>query len=250
MSFHSGETCGEVVGEVEGGARAVGAMDVGDREIGQLEVRIELLDRRIVPLRDLAHVDLGDGRTVEHEFAGLHARDVDDHDDAAHHHRPLGEAVLVEVLRLQRRVGRAEGHGLGPDLLDAGARADRLIVEAVAGVLLIGVRPFGVDRERKGRPGAGNIRRAGDGDSADHRGCHDYGFEEHWGLSGGNESVPRPSGRTWAASLGRAGFITRHGPAYMTRGRKFCDSVSRTKTSRISSLSPSGGHSAGMALAS
>ena len=156
---------------------AVGAVDVGDGEIGELDVRIELDDRRIVPLGDLAHIDLGDGRTVEHELAGLHARDVDDHDDAAHHHRPLGEAVLVEVFGLQRRVGRAEGHCLGANLFDAGARADRLIVETVAGFLLISVRPFGVDRKRKGRSRSGNIRRARDGDNADHRGSRDYGFE-------------------------------------------------------------------------
>ncbi len=126
-------------------------------QVGQLHVRVELLDRRIVPVGDLAEVDLGERRAVEHDVARLHAVEIDDRHDAAHHHRPLRETGFVEVLGLQRRVGGAEGHGLGLDLLDAAARADRLIVEAVAGLLLIGVRPFGVDREREGRAGAGDV---------------------------------------------------------------------------------------------
>src|SRR5207237_6413101 len=51
--------------------------------------------------------------------------------------------------------------GLGLDLLDAAAGADRLIVKAVAGLLLIGVRPFGVDRIGEGRAGARNIQGSG-----------------------------------------------------------------------------------------
>src|SRR5262249_12473693 len=49
----------------------------------------------------------------------------------------------------------------GLDLLDAAARADRLIVQADAGLFLVGVRPFPVDRKRKGRAGACNVRRHG-----------------------------------------------------------------------------------------
>ena len=46
---------------------------------------------------------------------------------------------------------------LAGDLLDAAAGADRLVVQAVAGLLLIGIRPFGVDRIRERRAGAGNF---------------------------------------------------------------------------------------------
>ena len=38
----------------------------------------------------------------------------------------------LELVSLQRRVGRAEGHRLCEDLLDAGSRPDRLIVQTVA----------------------------------------------------------------------------------------------------------------------
>ena len=58
---------------------------------------------------------------------------------------------------VERRVGGAEGDGLGLDLLDAAAGADRLVVQADAGLLLVGVGPLGVDRVGEGRAGAGNI---------------------------------------------------------------------------------------------
>src|SRR5262249_34924881 len=89
-----------------------------------------------------------------------------DRHDAAHHHRELGQPELVELLALERRVGGAEGHGLGLNLLDAAAGADRLIVQPDVGFLLIGVRPFGVDRVRERCACAGNSRRAC-------RGCDD-----------------------------------------------------------------------------
>ena len=127
--------------------------------VGSLTLGIELLDRRVVPVLDLAEEDLGERRAVEHELARLDAVEVDDRHDAAHHRRELDEAVLVELLALQRRVGGAEGHGLGLDLLDAAARADRLIVQADAGLLLIGVRPLGVDRIGEGGAGAGDVGR-------------------------------------------------------------------------------------------
>jgi hypothetical protein len=83
--------------------------------------------------------------------------EVDHRDDASHHHRELDEAVLVQLAARKRRVGRPEHHRLGFDLFDAAARADRLIVESDAGLFLVGIRPFGVDRIRKGRARSGNI---------------------------------------------------------------------------------------------
>ena len=52
---------------------------------------------------------------------------------------------------------RAEGHGLGFDLLDAAAGTDRLIVQPVAGFLFVGVGPFGVDRIGERSASAGNV---------------------------------------------------------------------------------------------
>ena len=109
--------------------------------------------------RHLGRDDLRDaeGRAIEREVAGLDAFEVDDGDDGAHHHRPLGEAVLLEFGFGQRHVGRAEGDGPGLDLLDAGAGTDRLIIETDAGLPLIGVSPFGVDRVGEGGAGTGEV---------------------------------------------------------------------------------------------
>jgi hypothetical protein len=73
----------------------------------------------------------------------------------------LDQAVLRQLVAGERRVGGAEGHGLGLDLLDAAARADRLIVQADIGLLLIGVRPLGVNRIREGGAGTGDVGRHG-----------------------------------------------------------------------------------------
>src|SRR4029077_8223521 len=86
-----------------------------------------------------------------------HAFNVNDRDDTAHDHRPLGEAILLKLLGLQRSVGRTEGHGGSLDLLDARARTDRLVVHAIARLLLVGISPLGEDGEDKGRTGTGDV---------------------------------------------------------------------------------------------
>ena len=70
-------------------------------------------------------------------------RNVDDRDDAAHHRRKLDEAALVEILALERRVGRAEIDRLRLDLLNSAAGTDRLVVQAVPGLFLVGFGPLG-----------------------------------------------------------------------------------------------------------
>ena len=86
---------------------------------------------------------------------------------------------------LERRVGGAEGHGLGLDLLDAGAGADRLVVQAVAGLLLVGVGPLRIDREGEGGACAGDIGSEGRRRSGDQAGSDDCPEEIHgWSPSG------------------------------------------------------------------
>ena len=56
----------------------------------------------------------------------------------------------VQIGLLDRRISAAEINGLGLDLLDATRRADALVVDLVAGCLLIGFSPFGVNSVGEG----------------------------------------------------------------------------------------------------
>src|ERR1051326_4123966 len=72
--------------------------------------------------------------------------------DAAHDHRELDQARILQLLGIERLVGGAERHGLGLDLLDAAAGTDRLVIESDAGLFLVYVRPLGIDRYGKVAP--------------------------------------------------------------------------------------------------
>ena len=124
---------------------------------GQRHALVDLGDLGIVPLGDLAVEDVGQNLARQLELAGGNALDVVDGDHAAHHGRELDEAVLLQLFALQRSIGRAEIDRLGADLADAAAGADRLIVQAVAGLLVVGLGPLGIDREREGRACAGDV---------------------------------------------------------------------------------------------
>ena len=64
----NGVAFGLLVGEDEGGARTVGAAHHGDGVARQLQLRIEFGDRGIVPLLDLAEIDIGQDFTRELEL--------------------------------------------------------------------------------------------------------------------------------------------------------------------------------------
>jgi hypothetical protein len=152
-------------------------------------------------LLDLAAVDVGQDLAGQLELAGLDARDVDDRHDAAEHRRELDEAALLEVLALEGRVGGAEIDRFGLDLADAAARADRLVVQARAGFLAIGLGPFRIDREREGGAGAGDVGgRCGQGEGR-HRQADDGHLRRVFHLT----SPLLLSGMTDAASATRAG---------------------------------------------
>jgi hypothetical protein len=73
-------------------------MDDRDRLARQLDVRIQLLDRRIVPGLDFGEEDLGERWAIDRQLAGLHAFEIHDRNDTAHHHGELDEASFVEIL--------------------------------------------------------------------------------------------------------------------------------------------------------
>src|SRR3954454_4285969 len=148
-----GRVGGQERGEQLGRARLVRA--VADRDVGARELRIgvRLGDRRVVPLRDLAEEDVGDGLAVELE-ALLDALDVVGHGDRAEHARDVDRVALLlggrDLLVLHRGVGGAEVDGAGGELRDAAARADALVVDGQALVVLQPCRPLLVDGEREG----------------------------------------------------------------------------------------------------
>ena len=78
-------------------------------------------------------IDVGQHRAGQLDLARRDARQVHHRHDAADHGRELQQAVGGQVVGLQRLVGGAEIDGLGLDLLDAAAGADRLVVQLVAG---------------------------------------------------------------------------------------------------------------------
>ena len=94
--------------------------------------------------------------------------------DAADDRRKLHQTRGLQILGLQRHVGRAEVDGLRLDLRDAAAGADRLVVHADPGLLLVGVGPFRVDRIRERGAGACDV----DGDCALHAECQRGSGEE------------------------------------------------------------------------
>src|SRR5581483_7643321 len=66
----------EVVGEGARRAAAVAAVDDADVLGGQADAGVERLERRVVPLGDVAHEHLGDGVTVELQGRGAQLGDV------------------------------------------------------------------------------------------------------------------------------------------------------------------------------
>ena len=125
----------EVVGEVVGRARVAGAVDGRDLQVRDRRLRIEGLDRGVVPVRDRAHVDLRDHVAGEPQVGSRGHRqpgNVVVDSGAGERPRDLDAAVARgELIRGQRRVGGAEVDRAVRDRLDAAAGADRRVLDRV-----------------------------------------------------------------------------------------------------------------------
>src|SRR5690606_37916447 len=156
---------GEVGGEVLGGPGVVRAVHRDDREVGQLDVRVRLGDRRVVPAGDLAHEHAGDRLGVHVDVLGVDVREVVDDGDGADVEGQLDDLAAEaavdacgELLLVQGGVGAGEEHGSVEELLPTGARARRVVGDVDVGVLvhepgdpplhrgLLGARPRPGDR--------------------------------------------------------------------------------------------------------
>jgi hypothetical protein len=122
---------------------------------GSVHAGVQRLDGGVVPLGDLAQVDVAQHLAAQLQLARGNALDVDHRHHATDHGGELHQALFGQVFVLQRRVGGAEVHRLGLDLAHAGARADGLVVDLHAGGLVVVGSPLGVQRRREARARAG-----------------------------------------------------------------------------------------------
>ena len=120
---------GEVVGEVVRRPGAVGAVDDGDVLAGQVFARVELLDRRVVPVRDLAEVDLGEHRAAHTQKVAAGRVVVEDRGRCERPRDLQASLARSELIRCQRSVARAEVDGTPGDRRDAGTGTNRAVVE-------------------------------------------------------------------------------------------------------------------------
>ena len=148
----------QIVGEDEGRTGAIGAVDGRDGLVGELEPRVQIGDRRVIPLLDLAEVDVCEHRTGQLHVAGLDAGDIHHRNHAADDGGELDQPVPGELFRLERHVARSEVHGLGGDLFETCPGPDGLIVHLGTGGLVVGFRPLRIQRRRKGRARAHDLR--------------------------------------------------------------------------------------------
>jgi hypothetical protein len=82
---------------------------------------IQLGKRSLVPIGDLAEVDIGKGRTVERQVTGLDPCQMHNRSDGNDHLRELQKIVLGQVVAMHRHVAVGEIDRLALDLLYTGA---------------------------------------------------------------------------------------------------------------------------------
>src|SRR6266851_318649 len=169
----------EVVGEDVGGAASVGAIDGQDRMVWQADAGIVLSDAGVVPLGDLAEVDVGDDVAGEIEVLA-DAREVVHRDNRAEDGGDVHRLDLrtVDLLIAHGAIGGAEVNDTLGDLADTAAGADGLVVDLHAGVLLaVFAEPLGVDGVWKGGPCSVDVLCAGSyGCQSQYACCDDFQF--------------------------------------------------------------------------
>ena len=103
-------------------------MDNGDFQLRKTQSRIERGDPRIAPVRDFAEEDVRKNLRIQFQLIVLHARQIADRHHAAAEHRELKQSRLAEFRNFQRFVASAEIRGSRLDLIDSGARSERLVI--------------------------------------------------------------------------------------------------------------------------
>src|SRR5699024_1284114 len=137
-----------------------------DLRVGEVQTGVERGDGRVIPARDGAQKNAGQGVTVQDQLSGFHALDIQDRHDAAYHHGKLAQTVPGQLGAGKWLVGGAEIDGAGLDLRDAATGTDGLVVDAVSAFGGIGGRPLGQHRVHETGAGTGDI--GGEGACAQH----------------------------------------------------------------------------------
>ena len=150
----------QIVSKGETGARTIRAPHDGDRLIRQSQAGVDCRERRIVPSRDLAQVNIAQRLAIEPELSGRDPREIDHGHDTADDRRELHQPLGLQFRIAQRRIGSAEIHRLRLDLFQPRAGADRLVIDAIARRRMILRRPLGIERRGETRPRARYIARA------------------------------------------------------------------------------------------
>src|SRR6202022_2338791 len=127
----------QVVGEVIAGPAAVGAMNHRDVAGRKTHASVERLDAGVVPSLHGAQEDVGQSGPVELQL--LHSREVvADRDHAERGGRLYDLVRAARILQLRGGHGNVTGTEVDSavgELLDAGARADCLIVDTDVRIL-------------------------------------------------------------------------------------------------------------------
>ena len=126
---------------------------------GKADARVQLRDRRVVPLGNLAEEDVGQNRSAEFQLL-RDARDVVHRHITAEHRREVKDLARrgVQLLLRHRPIRCAEEDRLAGDLTNPGARAQRLVVDLDIRVQLVVLgKPLRIDRIREGGAGPGDL---------------------------------------------------------------------------------------------
>jgi hypothetical protein len=165
----------EIVGEHKSRAGPVSTTHRRYRQVRQLQVGVERGNLLVVPLGDVAKVDIGQDWASQLQLVRLHAGNVNNDIDAANDRGELHQLVRSKLIAGDRHVRGAEIHSAVIDLVDPGAGPNRLIIELYADRAGRCRAPFRVNRRGEARAGAGDLHRLRLGpDGTGHAG-HRYG---------------------------------------------------------------------------
>ena len=158
---------GEVIGEDIGRTATVGTMHDDDGLVRELDVRVGLGDRRVIPIRDLAQEDPGQRFRRELDLARYPRHVVRQNHRSQHRwemqHLDLG---IRQLLIGHRTVAGAKVHHAFGHLANTAAAADRLVVDLHIRVrFTVLAKPFLVNRvgERGARACQFDLAEGGNG---------------------------------------------------------------------------------------